>query len=146
MSQNQNAVLPDPQTAYNNLFEGVHARIFFQKCAAAGYSPRSQEEANYMLETAGKLRVIAESEQVKQASAQNNPYYQMNAGLDRVMEQYGLGQQKQAGYVEQEVGIKNAAAHLMQDPLFYNSVLSLKAAEAEQVKAEYAAWQAQQGR
>ena len=144
---NAAAALPDPQTAYNNLFEGVHAQVFFQKCAAAGFAPRSQQEAHWMLETAGKLRAVSESEQVKQAGAQDNPYYQMNAQLDRVLDQYGLGHSKQASYQEQEVGYKQAAAQLMQDPTFYNSVLSLKVAEAEQLKAEFDAWQAaQQGR
>lgn len=144
---NAAAALPDPQTAYNNLFEGIHARVFFQKCAAAGFPARNEQEAMWMLETAGKLRAVSESQQVKEAGAQDNPYYQMNAQLDRVLDQYGLGQTKQASYQEAEIGYKQAAASLMQDPLFYNSVLSLKAAEAEQLKAEYAQWQAaQQGR
>ncbi len=135
------AALPDPQTAYNNLFEGVHARVFFTKLAAAGYQPRSEQEAAWMLETAGKLRAVSENEQVKQAGVQDNPYYRMNAGLDQILDQYGLGQSKQASYEEVELGIKQAAAQLAADPTFYNSVLSLKAAEAEQMKAEYAAWQ-----
>lgn len=134
------AVLPDPQTAYNTLLEGVHAKVFFHKCAAAGYAPRSQEEALVMLDTAGKLRAVFESEQVKAAGARDNPYVQMNSSLDRVMDQYGLGREKTA---EIETGYREAAAHLMQDPTFYNSVLSLKAAEAEAVRAEYEARQRQ---
>jgi len=139
MSSNNNAALPDPQTAYNNLFEGVAARVFFQKCAAAGFEPRSDEEAHQMLQTAGKLRQIAESNQVKQAGVQDNPYFQMNQNLDGVMQQYGLGKTKQAAYQEAEIGYHNAATSLMQDPVFYNSVLSLKVAEAEQLKADYEA-------
>ena len=140
------AALPDPQTAYNNLFEGVHARVFFAKCAAAGYSPRSQEEAQWMLETAGKLRAVSESQQVKQAGVQDNPYFQMSSSLDKLLDQYGLGTSKQASYEEAEAGYKQAAAQLMDDPTFYNSVLALKVNEAEQAKTEYAAWQARQGR
>ena len=45
----QNA-MPDPQMAYDNLFHGVHTRVFFQKCAAAGFSPRSEQEAMWMLD------------------------------------------------------------------------------------------------
>jgi hypothetical protein len=45
-SQEQAAsTLPDPQTAYNNLFAGIHQRVFFQKCAAAGYQPNDQRQA-----------------------------------------------------------------------------------------------------
>lgn len=138
------ATLPDVQTAYNNLFEGIHARVFFQKCAAAGFAPRTQEEAQYMLNTAGKLRQISELDQVKQAAAKDNPYFQMEAGLDRVMQQYGLNQPQQPQYGDDAM-FKAAADSLMQDPTFYNSVLALKAAEAEQMKAEYDAWQTQNG-
>lgn len=136
------ATLPDVQTAYNTLFEGIHARVFFQKCAAAGFAPRTQEEAQYMLNTAGKLRQIGELDQVKQAAAQDNPYFQLDAGLDRVMQQYGLNQPQQQ--YSDDAMYKAAADSLMQDPTYYNSVLALKAAEAEQLKAEYDAWQAQQ--
>lgn len=138
----QNATLPDVQTAYNTLFEGIHARVFFQKCAAAGFSPRTQEEAQHMLNTAGKLRQIGELDQVKQAAAQDNPYYQMEAGLDRLAQQYGLNQPQQPQYADDAM-YKAAADSLMQDPTYYNSVLALKAAEAEQLKAEYDAWASQ---
>jgi len=77
---------------------------------------------------------------------QDNPYFQMNASLDNLLDQYGLGNTKQASYEEAETSYKQAAAELMNDPTFYNSVLSLKVNEAEQVKAEYGAWRAQQGR
>jgi hypothetical protein len=139
----QTGTLPDVQTAYDTLFQGIHARVFFQKCAAAGFSPRTQEEAQHMLNTAGKLRQISEMDHVKQAAAQDNPYFQMEAGLDNLMNQYGLNQ-PQTQYASDEM-YKAAADSLMQDPTFYNSVLALKAAEAEQLKAEYDAWQAQNG-
>lgn len=141
MSQTGAAALPDPQTAYQNLFQGVHAQVFFQKLAAAGHYPRSQEEAQWMLDTAGELREISQHDQVKQAAAQDNPYYQMRAGLSQLRQQYGITG-GQAGFQEAEAGYKQAAAELMQDPTFYNSVLSLKAAEAEQLKAEFDAWKA----
>lgn len=143
MTANANAALPDPQTAYDTLFQGVHSRVFFQKCAAAGFEPRSPEEAQWMLNAAGKLRMISEHDQVKAAAAQDNPYFQMDAGLDRVMSQYGLGQNKEASYLNADYGYKQAAEHLMQDPAFYNSVLSLKAAEADQMRMEFDAWNKQ---
>lgn len=138
------AQLPDPKVAYDNLFSGVHSRVFFAKCAAAGIYPRNQAEASMMLETAGKLRQIAESEQVKTAAAQDSPFYRMNAGLDRVMAQHGI-HAPAAGYQEQEVAIKQAAAELASDPTFYNSVLALRAEQAEHMKAQYDAMRAAQG-
>jgi hypothetical protein len=138
------AQLPDSQTAYNNLFEGVHARIFFAKCASAGIYPRNQAEAGMMLETAGKLRQLAEAEQVKTAAAHDSPFYRMNAGLDNVLSQYGINAPR-AGYQEQESAIKQAAAELSADPTFYNSVLALKAEQAEALKAQYEATRAAQG-
>lgn len=135
----QQNTLPDPQAAYDKLFDEVHAKVFFQKVAAAGIQPRSIEEAQWMLETTSKLRAVNESAQVKQAGAQDNPFYQMNAYLDGVLAKNGIGQPT---YQDQEVGFQKAAASLMNDPEIYNSVLSLKVAEAQAVEAEYAAQQA----
>lgn len=132
------AVLPDPQAAYAKLFDEVHARVFFQKCAAAGYQPRSMEEAQWMLETTAKLRTVTESEQVKQAGAQDNPYFQMNQHLDSVLAAHGLGG---PSVHDQEVAFQKVAGQLMADPEIYNSVLSLKCAEAEALNAEYLAQQ-----
>lgn len=143
MSQQTQNALPDPATAYDTLFNGVHARVFFNKCAAAGFSPRNEDEARQMLETAGKLRQVTEHAQVKQAAAQDNPYYQMNAGLDHLMAQYGLA--SPAAFADAEASYKQAAAQLMEDPAFYNSALSLKAQEAETMRAEFDAWRAAQG-
>ncbi len=131
----QNSALPDVDTAYNNLFEGVHANVFFQKCAAAGFSPSTREEAQAMLETAGKLRQISQLDTVKQAEAQDNPYLQMSRGLDSVVAQYGLTAGTPA--VSDDEMFKRAADSLMDDPVMYNSVLALKANEAEQLRAYY---------
>lgn len=132
----QQNTLPDPQAAYAKLFDDVHAKVFFQKVAAAGIQPRSIDEANWMLETTAKLREVNASQQVKQAGAEDNPFYQMNAHLDRVMAQAGIGQPTPH---DQAVGFQKAAEYLMNDPEIYNSVLSLKVAEAQAIEAEYAA-------
>lgn len=140
MSNHANT-LPDPETAYATLFNGVHSEVFFNKLAAAGFAPRSEQEAMWMLETAGKLRAVSETQQVKQAGMEDNPFYRMNASLDKVLDHYGLGQTKQASRAEVETGYKQAAARLMQDPTFYNSVLSLKAHEAQELKNQFDASQ-----
>lgn len=138
MSQTATAELPSVRQAYDTIFDRVHSRVFFQKCAAAGIAPRTQEEAAAMLETAGKLRLIHESQPVKAAAAQDNPFFQMNAGLDAVMAQYGLAPAQPAPQ-EVEAGYKQAADVLFQDPEIYNAAITLKAYEAEQIRAELAA-------
>jgi hypothetical protein len=145
VSQTTGAALPDPQAAYNHLFQAVHSQVFFQKCAAAGIHPRTADEANWMLECAGKLRQISEDATVKQAAAQDNPYYRMSAGLDAVMAQYGLAGGPTKTAADAEAGYKQAAASLMADPSIYNSVLALKAHEAAQLKTEFDAWSAANG-
>lgn len=142
----QQATLPDPQTAYDNLFQAVHARVFFQKCASAGIMPRSRQEAQWMLETAGKLRTVDQAGGLqKDAQDDNdNPYYQMNRHLDQVLAQHGLdGGIKAAAAQEEESAIRQLTVDLSNDPLLYNSVLSLKTAEAQDIQQQYEAWKRQ---
>ena len=62
----------------------------------------------------------------------------MNSHLDQVLAAHGLGPTHQ----DQEVSFQKAASALMEDPEIYNSVLSLKCAEAEALNAEFQARQA----
>ena len=128
--------LPEPQVAYQNLFDGVHARVFFQKMASYQYVPQTQQQAQYMLETAGKLRAVEQSPAIKQAAEQSDPFFLANAHLSQAL---GLEPQvKIAAAQEEELAIRHAARGIMSDPTFYNSVLSLKAAEAAQFQNQYA--------
>ena len=61
MSDNDQA-LPDVGEAYNNLFEGVHANVFFGKLANHGIQPQNEKEAADLLELAGKLRGVDDTE------------------------------------------------------------------------------------
>lgn len=134
-------LLPDPQSAFDHVFSEVHQRVFFSKCAAAGLPARNQQEAEWMLNTAGNLRQLEQVSQTKQAADTDNPYYQANAALNQLMTQMGFAQPQPA---EQVMAIKSAAADLAQNPDIYNSILALKAAEAQQIQEELAAWQAAQ--
>lgn len=129
-------LLPDPQAAYDHLFQGVHQRVFFQKLASAGYVAESADQAGYMLQLAGKLRLAHQEQQVKAASAGNDPYAAALAHLDGVLTDNGYGSVKQAAAADQEWAIKSAAAELMDDPDMYNSVLALKQYQAEQAAAQ----------
>lgn len=134
MAANQNT-LPDQNQAYNTLYQGIHQQIFFRKCAQAGLVPRTEGEALAMLETAGKLQAVAQTEQVKSAEEANSPFHQMNAALDSVLTKYGLDAGAPA-HQEVDLGFRQAAAALAEDANFYNSVISLKAAEAEEIRQQ----------
>ncbi len=136
---NQQAALPDPQTAYQNVFDGVAQRVFFHKLAQLGYAPQSQKQAADLLSLAGKLRLVEEEAAVKQAQDAYDPFAAANASLDQVLAQAGYGSVKAAAEQDELMSMKQAAAVVMQDPLIYNSVLALKAHEAD----TYAAMAAQ---
>ena len=117
--------LPDPETAYNHLFSQVHANVFFNKLASHGYAPRNEKEAEELLTLAGKLR-DAEHTKAAQDNSQS-PYALANSALDNVL-----------GSPARTVSHQKVAQELMQDPSIYDSVLSLKVAEAEQFAQQLA--------
>lgn len=132
--QKQANALPEPQQAYDHLFRNVHANVFFTKLASRGYYPQNEKEASDLLELAGKLRVANQNPRVKQASAPRSSFAGASADLDRLLGNMGVDTTKHAAQ-EEEASIKAAAAQLLNDPAIYNSVLSLKAAEADQIAA-----------
>ena len=132
-------LLPDPQTAYNHLFQGVHQQVFFGKLAAAGYQPENEQQAADLLKLAGTLRAVHEEQAVKTASAAASPYAAALTHLEGAAAQAGFAGAKTASAREQEYAIKQAAADLMADPAMYNAVLALKAYDADQAAAARAA-------
>ena len=128
-------LLPDPQAAYDHLFQGVHSRVFFGKLAAAGYDDNSPQQAEYLLKLAGQLRLVQEEQQVKAAGAADDPYAAALSHLEGAAAAAGFGGVKTASAREQEYAIKQAAADLMADPDMYNAVLALKAHEADAARA-----------
>ncbi len=133
MAQTQTQ-LPDATAAYNHLFNNIHSNVFFNKLAQAGYPVTTKEAAADALGLAAELRQIAEVETQKQASA--NPFGLALTGLTGVLQREGRPTHtKTAAARDQALAIKQAAAHIMQDPTIYNSVLALKAAEAAQFAA-----------
>jgi hypothetical protein len=129
MSDENQATLPQPADAYNHLFEGVHANVFFGKLANHGFQPQSEKEAADLLELAGRLRHVDETE--KAASAEHSRFGVATDALNGIMSDAGLGNTKVAqAHNEESQAIKAAAYQLANDPAIYNSVLSLKAHEA----------------
>jgi hypothetical protein len=134
-STNGQTALPEPQAAFDLLFQNVHSEVFFGKLASAGVSPRNQKEASDMLELAGRLRVLEEDPRVQKAAQVDSPYARMIADLDEAMAANGLDSGvKAAADREYGVAVNQAAARLMQDPNIYNSVLSVKAAQARMLQ------------
>lgn len=130
MSQNAN-LLPDPQAAYDHLFQNVHSRVFFQKLAAAGYTYETPQQAATILELAGQLRLANQEQAVKVAAASNDPYAAALSHLNGVLHDHGFNSVKQAAANDEAWAVKSAAAQLMEDPDMYNSVLALKQAQAD---------------
>ena len=126
--------LPDAQTAYDNLFQGVHQRVVLESLASRGYAAKTAEDAHTLLGLAVKISAVAEVPAVKRAEDVTNPYYLASEGLSRVLTTHGIADPtKAAADRDHQLAIRNVAANLAADPTMYNSVLSLKAAEARQV-------------
>lgn len=128
------SALPDRDTAYQTLFDGVHQRVFFHHLGQIRpeYMPTNEKRASALLQLAGKLRLADQEDLLKQADAAEDPVIAANAALDDVMSQAGYGSVREAAAQDELMAIKQAAADLAQDPDLYNAVLALKADAAEQ--------------
>ena len=125
MSNIKAASLPEPQDAYNKLYQDVHAQVFLGKLASYGIQPTTEKEAADLFAIAGQLRHVDGSE--KQAASRSRFGGASNA-LGTIMNQTPAGKQQSAAANQQ--AIKQAVDQLAEDPSIYNAVLSLKAAEA----------------
>lgn len=117
MSANSNG-LPNPNDAYNYLFNNVHAQVFLNKLASYGIVPSTEAEVSDLFALAGQLRHIDSPE--KQAAEQSrfgSAVAGLNAALTSTPE-------------AQDFAVKQATFDLANDPAIYNSILSLKAHEA----------------
>lgn len=133
MSEQNKTNLPDPTTAFNTLATKVANSVFFHKCAAAALVPRTEEEAQAMLSCSYKLAALAENASVKAAAATSNPFLSLDKAADGLMDRFGLSQQKAAAAHANEC--REVSRHFAADPEIYNSVLSLKAADAQRASA-----------
>lgn len=137
MNTQNAAALPDADTAFGNLFQGVHQRVVLDTLAARGHAPRTVKQAHWMLEIASQVAAADESAAVKQAEDAHDPYYQAHVGLAAALQQRGIADPvKEAAARDLDHASRRYAAQLAQDPTIYNSVLALKAAEARDAAAE----------
>ena len=117
MSANSNG-LPNPNDAYNYLFNNVHAQVFLNKLASYGIVPSTEAEVSDLFALAGQLRHIDSPE--KQA-ADHSRFGSAVAGLNAALTSTPEAQ---------DFAVKQATYDLANDPAIYNSILSLKAHEA----------------
>lgn len=113
------------EQAYATIVAELAAPYFFEKLAAHGVSPRSEQEAADMWALASKLHVLYTAEQEKAAAAQASGLVAANQQLDAVLAAAGLG-----GTVEKSAAFKSAADVAAEQPSIANAVLTLQAAAA----------------
>ena len=136
MSNAAQSLLPDPQQAYDTVFQNVWSDTFFKKLASFGHVPQNQKQAQALLELSGKLETVENDPAIKFAG-DAGVYGQASQALDNLLAAQGLdGPLKQASATNRDTALAKYAMQLMQVPELYNSVLSLKAAEASQLAAQ----------
>jgi hypothetical protein len=115
--------------AYGTIVSQLAAPYFFEKLAAHGVKPRSEQEAAEMWELANKLHVLYTAEQEKAAAAQASDWANANAKLDQVLSANGLRGQGHAP-VEKAAAFRGVADVAADDPKIAEAVLVLQAAAA----------------
>jgi len=116
--------LPNPQDAYDQLFQNVHAEVFFGKLASYGIKATTQKEAADLLGLSQNLRQYDGAEKV---AADSSRFGGAASALDNITTQPTTPARR---HQAQGQAIKQAASQLAQDPSIYNAVISLKAHEA----------------
>lgn len=129
--------LPSTAEAFDNLVVGVRARVIFEKLAAHGMHVQTEEQAQAVMDTIDGLRAIREQNAIKQAS--HDPFARVRDSLQTTLAKQGLPfaakQAEDANLRYQQ----HAASVFASDPTIFNSVLAVKAAEAEEIRAANAA-------
>lgn len=129
--------LPSTAEAFDNLVVGVRARVIFEKLAAAGMHVQTEEQAQSVMDTIDGLRAIRQQNIVKQASY--DPFARVRDSMQTTLARQGLA----AGTKQAEDANlryhQHTAAVFASDPTIFNSVLAVKAAEAEEIRAANAA-------
>lgn len=117
-------MLPQPQDAYDHLVNSVHARVFFDTLSRVGVVPQTTKEAQDLLSLAGQLRPLA-----MQKEAEDSRFSGALNALERTLNGHGMQPHGAPSPQQRQVAIKQAAAQLLEDPVNYNSLLSLVAYE-----------------
>jgi hypothetical protein len=118
--------------AYATIVARVAAPYFFEKLAAHGVVPQSEEEAGEMWAAAHKLHVLYSAEQEKSAAARSNSMAAVNQQLDYFLDATGAAPQVS----EKQAAFARCAAVAADEPEIANAVLTLQAAAAAALQQE----------
>ena len=112
------------EQAYNTIVSELAGPYFFEKLAAYGVAPHSEQEAADMWSAAQKLHVLYTAEQEKAAAASASGLAAVNQELDDVLAAAGYG------VVEKSSAFNGAADVVANQPEIANAILTLQAAAA----------------
>ncbi len=127
------AHVPDTDTAFNVLTHDVRGRAFFHKLASLGYVPQTEKQAEAYLMMAEDIRKATDHPTVKQAAEASDPVLSALGDLRTTLQRRGV----MSKTANDEAFAAQAASQFMQDPTYYNSVLALKFAEANEFAAHH---------
>lgn len=111
--------------AYATIVTELAAPHFFEKIAAAGFTPSSAAEAEDAWAIAAKLHLLYTAEREKAAAANASTLSAANQQLDSVLTAAGFG-----GAVEKTAAFNNMANAAASRPEIAQAVLTLQAAIA----------------
>lgn len=114
------------EQAYNTIVRELAAPYFFEKLAAHGIAPRSEQEAAEMWSAAQKLHVLYTAEQEKAAAESASTMSAVNTQLDELLKVAGLAN----GQTEKVSAFHGAADIAAEQPEIAQAVLTLQAAAA----------------
>lgn len=121
------------EQAYDTIVANLAAPYFFEKLAAHGVAPRSEQEMVDMWTAAQKLHVLYTAEQEKAAAASASSLADANAQLDEILAAAGLGTPNTA---EKSAAFHGAADVAADSAEIASAVLTLQAAAAAALQAE----------
>ena len=128
---NQQNTLPDPEQAYGLLSTQIEQQAFFGKLAQHNIVPQTEKEAVDLMDMSAKLE-LALGPAGQEKAAQSNSLI----GIAAASLNQALGNNptvKSAAAQDRDRAIHNAAVNLAKNAEIYDSVLSLKQAEADEI-------------
>jgi len=125
-------LLPDPNTAIAQM-DKLATHFFFQRLSQHGESPINEQQAAQYLKLAATLESAESDPRISKMAQANDPIAEANTALDRFLVRSGV---KTGADQENEIALQRQAAEIAQTPEFYNSVLSIKSAEAQAIVAQ----------
>lgn len=116
------------EQAFDTIVSEIAAPYFFEKLAAYGVSPQSEQEAAEMWSAAQKLHVLYTAEQEKAAAASMSGLSAVNHELDEILASAGFGAQDTVA--EKSAAFNGAADVAANQAHIAEAVLTLQAAAA----------------